>query len=200
MKQEKEIPYCTLCLVILCVTSNVCVLVGNLETSGAFRQMGVSAKGWSNVGTSMAYAFNHELDALMNHITVEMTQTVGHIANVTKQIDTMIMIVGQATDASLLEVASTPTLTGGNLSAHPALKAQMKQKITGTMRKVIDEQVGKVNSTLQKVIEAATPPYCKLANGKSVLARSFRQQSLSLVQPSILFRKALMRLWQNSKV
>jgi hypothetical protein len=158
MAAEKEIPFCTIFLVLGALICNTLVLVGNLETSASFQDMGSSTGGWSNVGQAMASSFDNELDTLMNDITIKLSAAVGDIAKVTTELDKMLSLIGNTTDKSLLEVAhkSAHIATNGK-NGDPMTIAEVKSQAMTAVSDIIKSEVGKINDLLQAMLKAASP-------------------------------------------
>jgi len=173
---EKEIPFCTIFLVLAAIISNTCVLVGNLETSASFSDMGSSTGGWSNVGQSMADSFNNELDTLMNDITLKLTAAVGDIAKVTTELDKMLSLIGNKTDTSLLEVAHTSVhaLKQGKNGTSMTI-AEVKSKAMAEVSDLIKGEVSKINELLQAMLKAASPALLQIGKWETSFGTKLQQ-------------------------
>jgi len=174
MVGEKEIPYCTIFLVIGAFAANVLVLMGNLDAAASFKTIGESTGGWSNVGTSMASSFKNELDVLMNEVDLSLTHAVSDIDHINSEIDTMVKLIGDNTDKSLLQLATDAThvvvkhrTNASDLPAFPGLghlpgkaQADMKaaqEKAMEEISAVVHKEVGRVNTLLLGFVKDLTP-------------------------------------------
>jgi hypothetical protein len=176
MAAEKEIPFCTIFLVLGALICNTLVLIGNLETSASFQDMGDSTGGWSNVGQAMASSFDNELSSLMNEIELKLTAAVGDIAKVTTELDKMLSLIGNKTDKSLLEIA--------HKSAHIATKsknsssmtiAEVKSQAMADVSGIIEAEVGKINVLLQAMLKAASPALLQIGKWETSFGTKLQQ-------------------------
>jgi len=123
---EKEIPYCTIFLVLGALTCQTLVLVGNMQASAGINAIGTSTAGWSNVGLGIAESFTGELDVVMTDVNSQLTQTISQLMTVSKTIDSVISVVGNATEAAGMGTVSLlATVDGGIPSPEAIAAAQM---------------------------------------------------------------------------
>jgi hypothetical protein len=176
MAADKEIPFCTIFLVVGAIVCNTLVLVGNLETSASFKDMGSSTGGWSNVGQAMASSFDNELDTLMTDITLKLTGAVEDIAKVTTELDKMLSLIGNKTDKSLLEVA--------HKSAHIAVKgkngtsmtiADIKSAAMADVSDLIKSEVSTINELLQAMLKKASPALLQIGKWETSFGTKLQQ-------------------------
>jgi hypothetical protein len=172
---EKEIPFCTLFLVIGAIACNTCVLVGNLMTSASFQDMGSSTGGWSNVGQSMADSFDNELDTLMNDITLKLTAAVGDIAKVTTELDKMLSLIGNKTDKSLLEVAHKSVHIAKQGNGSTMSIAEVKAAAMDDVSGLIKTEVSKINVLLQAMLTAASPALLQIGKWETSFGTKLQQ-------------------------
>lgn len=101
VKTEREVPYCTICLVVTCLICHTMVLTGNLTTANSIYNIGVSTEGWSNVGAGLGDAMVVDLDMKMSNITKTLSDAIAEITEVQHAIDTSFTVLGQLTGDSL---------------------------------------------------------------------------------------------------
>eukprot|EP00927_Polykrikos_kofoidii_P006596 TRINITY_DN1266_c0_g1_i1.p1 TRINITY_DN1266_c0_g1~~TRINITY_DN1266_c0_g1_i1.p1 ORF type:complete len:990 (-),score=220.63 TRINITY_DN1266_c0_g1_i1:81-3050(-) len=102
---EKEVPWCTVGLVVACLICHLLVLDGNLKTGESIGIVGKSAKGWADVGLSLADSFNEEIDDTMSNLTEGLTQAINMTAQLQEMLDIIIGVMGDQTDNALLQVS-----------------------------------------------------------------------------------------------
>jgi len=172
MVGEKEIPWCTIFLVLGAFISNVLVLVGNLEAAASFTNIGQSTGGWSGVGTSMAKAFDTELTTLMNDVTLSLSHAVADISEVRSELDMMLSAIGGKADASLLQLAKGASEVAVRHHANRTQAKQfpglpgvpipnpydmVKEAAMAEISDVVKVEVGKANTLLTGFLKAITP-------------------------------------------
>jgi len=96
--KDREVPWCTVILVVGALTCHACVLAGNLITASAMEEIGQSTKGWSRVGLGLARSFNAELDVQMAEMSEELLDSLGEISKVQGLIDSILTMVGGVAD------------------------------------------------------------------------------------------------------
>lgn len=171
MVVEKEIPWCTIFLVLAAFTANTLVLIGNLDAAASFHTIGQSAGGWSDVGTAMAKSFDSELATLMNEVTLSLSHAVKDINEVNNQIDSMVSEIGKKSDTSLLELAGSATnvalmqqagsTNAQQLPTQVAIQADdfalVKKAAMKDVKATVNAEVVKVNTVLRSFLKAITP-------------------------------------------
>jgi len=166
---EKEIPWCTIFLVLGAFVSNIFVLIGNLDAAASFTNIGQSTGGWSGVGTALADAFDKELATLMNNVTLSLSHAVADITHVNSELDMMISVVGGKSDASLLQLAHGAAEVAVRHHANRTHAAQfpgmpvfnpyamVEEAAKAEIAAVVKFEVGKANKLLTHFLKAITP-------------------------------------------
>jgi len=101
---EKEVPWCTVILCTLCMICHLLVLDGNLATAASINDVGLSSKGWSNLGLDMAATFGEEIDQVMSNLTEQLNDGIVQIIAMEEMLDFVIATMGDETEKSLLQI------------------------------------------------------------------------------------------------
>jgi len=109
---RKQVPWCSICLVVTVLTCHVCVLVGNLKTSAAMTQIGSSTSGWSQVGIGVGRSLDSELTTLVDDVAAKLVNVIDHISMVTDTLEMIVSVVGNATEESVASGTANATLMG----------------------------------------------------------------------------------------
>lgn len=96
VEKQKEIPYCTIFLVLASLTCHSLTLAGNLMMCQAVDAIGTGVGGWSKVGYGLGDALFDELDGAMRDTGNMLTTVVKEITEVSSEIDIMLSIIGHA--------------------------------------------------------------------------------------------------------
>lgn len=104
---DKQIPWCTLLLVAATITCNILVLIGNLDASNAFGDIGSSTGGWSGVGLGAGNAVDEQLTQEMSNVSTELTNMIIKIETIQTEVDNLISVAGGAADDANSDVADT---------------------------------------------------------------------------------------------
>mmetsp|Transcript_130732 Transcript_130732/g.212844 ORF Transcript_130732/g.212844 Transcript_130732/m.212844 type:complete len:1046 (-) Transcript_130732:133-3270(-) len=167
-KVEKEIPWCTVILVVSTLTCHYLVLQGNLSTSAAMQNMGASTGGWSRVGLGLARSLRDELDILMTNVTAMLTDAINQTVGVQEYIDVVVSMVGNVTDgaadkakkeaeAALLQISQEP----GKPSDTMATAKKLGETITSGVNGVIGNLISMLTTKLGEFLEAIKPALYK---------------------------------------
>jgi hypothetical protein len=169
VKVEREVPWCTIILVIAALTCHCIVLYGNIETSAAFRTIGVSTGGWSSVGTGIAASLREELNVILDGVEVKLIDALNQTLWVQDYIDMMISIIGNET-----EVAGTEVVEAFKMQAKTdkTVKTALIQVAAGTaatpwdllptailggLNQTITTLLGKITDQLEVFMDKLTP-------------------------------------------
>eukprot|EP00933_Yihiella_yeosuensis_P061235 TRINITY_DN6403_c1_g4_i1.p1 TRINITY_DN6403_c1_g4~~TRINITY_DN6403_c1_g4_i1.p1 ORF type:complete len:882 (+),score=170.98 TRINITY_DN6403_c1_g4_i1:75-2720(+) len=144
---KKEIPKCTVFLCIAALTCHTMVLVGNLSTSSMLGGLGKSARGWSDVGTAISYAMEHELNPAMEKVSAGLTQCLNVTAQIERGMDQMLAVTGSATDLALKKFDETQDVD----TFKSTLESLIKKVSTKAMAKV-SELVSMLMTVLKPVL------------------------------------------------
>jgi len=102
--RNREIPWCTIILVIGALACHSLVLLGNLNTAAIFDKLGHSTTGWSHVGQNLGHSLSNELDVVMGNVTSKLTDAIGQMVMLKSNIDQAVSIIGSSTDVTLSQV------------------------------------------------------------------------------------------------
>mmetsp|Transcript_56517 Transcript_56517/g.148628 ORF Transcript_56517/g.148628 Transcript_56517/m.148628 type:complete len:892 (-) Transcript_56517:100-2775(-) len=150
VEYKREVPKCTVFLVVGALTAHLLVLLGNLSTSGLLRDLGSSSSGWASVGTSLADAMHEDLDPALNAVGETLTASIGAVTQIEQGIDVMLSLSGSTTDSALAGLGINKTATSQEL-------AQMKSQLIAQLRVVASNLVVKVDALIQQFLELLKP-------------------------------------------
>jgi len=97
----RQIPWCTLFLVIGALTSQTFVLIGNLKTAAVMNEIGASTGGWSKVGVNIAKSLERDLDLVMENVSGMLLDGVKHVSFVQDALDGVLSLAGNVTDEAV---------------------------------------------------------------------------------------------------
>eukprot|EP00928_Gymnodinium_smaydae_P034783 TRINITY_DN2457_c1_g1_i1.p1 TRINITY_DN2457_c1_g1~~TRINITY_DN2457_c1_g1_i1.p1 ORF type:complete len:1058 (+),score=209.68 TRINITY_DN2457_c1_g1_i1:54-3176(+) len=122
---EREVPWCSLFLVVGAIICHSCVLVGNYKTASAMQVIGDSSAGWSRVGLGLSRSLRSELDVKMEELSEKLLDSLKEIPAVQNTMDTVLSLLGSAVDgpgtnASKDDGASMMLLQTSNGKAFPS--------------------------------------------------------------------------------
>jgi len=153
---EKEIPYCTIFLVLGALTCHILVLVGNLEASAGINSIGTSTAGWSNVGLGMAESFKNEMDDLMSDVTSQLTQTISQLMTVSKTIDSVISVVGNATEAAGMGTVSLLATVDGGIPTPEAIAAA-RNAVISQLTQFVEKVFARISDGMEMLLDKVEP-------------------------------------------
>jgi len=167
-KVEKEIPWCTVILVMSTLTCHYLVLQGNLSTSAAMQNMGASTGGWSRVGLGLARSLRDELDILMTNVTAMLTDAINQTVGVQEYIDVVVSMIGNVTDgaadkakkeaeAALLQISQDPSKPSDTMET----AKKLGETITSGVNGVIGNLISMLTTKLGEFLEAIKPALYK---------------------------------------
>jgi len=116
-KGDREVPYCTIFLVVGALTCHSLVLAGNIATSRAMRALGQSTHGWSTVGIGLADSLVEDLDHIMSSTTSILTSSIQHIQQFQGGLDAALGLTGGLSDGILALYAPAPAPSPPSLLA-----------------------------------------------------------------------------------
>mmetsp|Transcript_118553 Transcript_118553/g.382722 ORF Transcript_118553/g.382722 Transcript_118553/m.382722 type:complete len:898 (+) Transcript_118553:81-2774(+) len=143
---SREVPYCTVFLVVGAIVSHSLVLSGNLASARMLKELGSSTNGWANVGTSLSAAMQRELDPALTSVASLLTESIGVVSKIEAGIDIVLSTSGATTDAVLLEY---------NVSKHNA--TEFKADTMNMLQIYVDKLLGKVQILIDSFIQVITP-------------------------------------------
>jgi Ca2+-binding EF-hand superfamily protein len=178
--KDKDIPWCTMCLVVTVIALQSVVLYGNYKTGGAINAVGVSSGGWSGVGLDFSGSLHEELDEVMKNLTTKLTEAINKTLKVQSEIDQVLSLASDAAETVLggntTEVASL-LQTHGMESPEDALPGVIITSLNSVMTmlfsKVIDELNELFETKLKPVLEKAGELIQKFGNKIQDVIESF---------------------------
>jgi hypothetical protein len=93
-KLEREIPFCTIFLVLGAVIFQTITLVGNCKTGTALHNIGGSVSGWSLVGLGLSKSFGEELNTEVEKVQTDLTEAIVKIEKAEEDLDSLLSIFG----------------------------------------------------------------------------------------------------------
>eukprot|EP00927_Polykrikos_kofoidii_P076638 TRINITY_DN73702_c0_g1_i1.p1 TRINITY_DN73702_c0_g1~~TRINITY_DN73702_c0_g1_i1.p1 ORF type:complete len:1154 (-),score=255.18 TRINITY_DN73702_c0_g1_i1:77-3460(-) len=99
--EKPEVPWCALCLSLVCVLLHFMTLWGHLSAASAFSDLGQSSAGWARVGLSVSYGLDKELDAQLLLVEYNISNITKKIVEVESNIDGTLSTVGDGIDSLL---------------------------------------------------------------------------------------------------
>lgn len=108
---EKEIPFCTVCLVFCALTAHTLVLTGNIMVSNAFHEIGDAAYGWAGVGHGVGNSLKTELRDKLGNISSNIDDTITTLESLESSLNNISGFVGPIIDK--LEDKMSSTLGAG---------------------------------------------------------------------------------------
>lgn len=111
MAVEREIPYCTLFLVVGTLSCHLMTLVSNLSTATMLHGFGTSTHGWSDVGGSLATAMRTELEGDLDNVSDFLSKTISVSFKLESGIDMILSASGSFVDTALDDFNSTNNVT-----------------------------------------------------------------------------------------
>mmetsp|Transcript_125578 Transcript_125578/g.217722 ORF Transcript_125578/g.217722 Transcript_125578/m.217722 type:complete len:1021 (-) Transcript_125578:236-3298(-) len=167
MENEKvrQMPWCTISLVVLACTCQVCVLVGNMKTAGALEKIGESTAGWSGVGIDLSKSLRTELDEVMTNLTGMLTDTINHTLFVQDLLQTVLGLAGNATDSLMQSGATKAVLLLQEHVGSKALDQQPEPKeslgfaaaIVNAVNQVLDMLMVQVRQAIADLMKKIKP-------------------------------------------
>lgn len=162
--EQKEVPWCSVCLVTAIVLCQLVVLIGNMNIAGAFYGIGTSTGGWSGVGLDLAESLHYELDELMKNVTEKLTGAINETMQVQEMIDMLLGLVGSATeDVTGSNVTKALFLLQSQSIQHAVQHGYdppiggMAGLITGTTDQLLEQLMTKVSAGLDRLLEVIKP-------------------------------------------
>merc|ERR1740138_1369839 len=131
MATSKDIPRCTCFLFVCAITCHILVLIGNIATATMLNDLGTSASGWADVGSSVSNSLNKELVTAMASVSSALGDVITYVEDLETGVDTMISVVGSATDTALEHVDIR------NASAKEV--AEVKASVKSAVAKVLNK-------------------------------------------------------------
>jgi len=152
--QRRQVPWCTIFLVVLAMISHSLVLVGNLSTVKALNDIGQSTNGWSNVGLGLSRSLQAELDAVMLNVTRQLTESITQTVHVQELLDVVVALAGNATDgathANIVKEVALLQEAGPLVGIIPEL-------VTTALKRVLERLMQAVIDRLQKLLVILKP-------------------------------------------
>jgi len=149
MATARDIPRCTCFLFVAAITCHVAVLVGNIATATMLNNLGTSASGWADVGSSVSHSLNSELVVGMASVASALGDVITYVEDLESGFDTMISVVGSATDTALEHVDLS--------NASPQQVAQVKDSVKKAVAKVVSKSIAKVEELLNELLVLLWP-------------------------------------------
>jgi len=164
---KREIPWCTILLVVLATTCHVIVLIGNQKTATALEEIGGSTTGWSGVGLELSDSLHNELDVLMANLTAGLTACINATLVTQGLLDAVVAQIGSATESLLQSNAMEAVVllqehVGSDLSgANDAERAVALHGLQSIKTKAVDDMADKateqVIDALNELMDELTP-------------------------------------------
>lgn len=146
-KVDREVPCCTLVLVIGALFCHSLVLYGNLETGSAMSSIGTSTAGWSKVGIGLSRSFRGELDVVMGNITDKLSEAINQTMAAQTYIDIVVSLVGNSTE----EAGQKAAVLLQQPDATRTLPDTILDGVNQTMVMVMDKLTDELNLFMQKI-------------------------------------------------
>mmetsp|Transcript_127725 Transcript_127725/g.226319 ORF Transcript_127725/g.226319 Transcript_127725/m.226319 type:complete len:1124 (-) Transcript_127725:98-3469(-) len=161
--EQKEVPWCTVCLVLAIVSCHGLVLYGNMSTAASLTAIGTSTGGWAGVGLDLSTSLRAELDEIMKNVTEMITGAINQTLQTQNIIDLLVgltgstadQIAGDNTTKSLLQLQGQKAQRR-NGSASPDISA-MTGLVLGQIDQLLDQLMEKVNEALETLLVAIRP-------------------------------------------
>lgn len=145
----REIPYCTIFLVVGAVSCQTLVLLGNLGTAKLFGDLGNSSRGWAKVGTSLAGSLSLELDPAMGSVVRLLSDTISVAMLIEIGVDEALAVIGSATDAVLM---------GGLEGVGMGLDlADFRERLLPRLRPLVAGLLEEVKGQVRRLLELIEP-------------------------------------------
>jgi hypothetical protein len=148
---DKQVPWCSICLVTAILCCHTLVLCGNLETASAFSDIGVSTGGWSGVGLELARSLEHELESVLKEIAHQLTVAIGRIMAVQDVIDLVTGYQARSIDTIISSSATKSLLL---LESHGIMDNAHLDGVAGLVTKSMSSSVEKLAGSIRDQIKA----------------------------------------------
>jgi len=170
MATARDIPRCTCFLFVCAITCHTLVLVGNIATATMLNNLGTSASGWADVGSSVSNSLNEELVTGMASVSSALGDVITFVEDLESGFDTMISVVGSATDTALEHVDLS--------KASPKEVAEVKASTKAAVAKVLNKAMAKVEELLNEVLVLLWPSL----NQTSVWLSTFSEKIIDYLE------------------
>jgi len=148
------IPKCTIFLVLGTVVCNFLVLLGNNWTAQAFADIGTSTSGWSKVGRGIALSLNEEIDETMDKVTGYLIQGLEKVAEVQEQLDLVLSLVGNETEAAIQNSTELSLLDMHGPEKGLVLLQELHGKSKGDIEALTPLIITAVDQALNSIMES----------------------------------------------
>jgi hypothetical protein len=176
--KERDIPFCSCCLVLLIIVFHTMVMSGNMATASAFGSIGTSTKGWSNVGMGLADSLEGELEGVIKEVTSTLTEAIGQIMEVQNMLDFVVGFQSKSIDAVVSHNATKALVL---LQAHGimdvshlsnGLSGMVTQAMTTSMQKL----AGSIEAGIKKLLKLLKPALVQV--GKFIIKFGEKVQNI----------------------
>lgn len=151
-KLAREIPCCTIFLVLGAVTFQTLTLVGNCKTGDALFGIGGSVSGWSLVGLGLSNSFGEELNTEVEKVQTDLTAAIDKIKVAEGDLDSLLALFGVHIDAHVNK-------TVASLMQEDKLEGDPMAAIMGAVTSGISDipKLKEVNVLLVNFLNEITP-------------------------------------------
>jgi hypothetical protein len=147
---DKQVPWCTVCLVTVILMSHTLVLMGNLDTAAAFSEIGYSTGGWSGVGLQLANSLDIELEEVLKEVAHMLTEAIGEIMEVQTIIDMITGYQAKSIDSVMASNASKALML---LEAHGIMDNSHLHGVAGMISKSMTTSAEKLSGSIKESIK-----------------------------------------------
>jgi hypothetical protein len=150
--EKRQIPWCTIILVVLCLTFQTVTLVGNCKMASALKGLGTSVGGWSQVGLGLSGSMGNELADVVEDVQTGLTDALVMIEKAQGDLDELLELIG-------VKVTAATNKSVSMLMTQDELDADAAGSIIGTIMDAIEDvpKLNDLNGLLTKWLDQMTP-------------------------------------------
>mmetsp|Transcript_86202 Transcript_86202/g.238997 ORF Transcript_86202/g.238997 Transcript_86202/m.238997 type:complete len:1117 (-) Transcript_86202:109-3459(-) len=170
--RQKQVPWCTIFLVIGATICHILVLIGNCKTADAMNELGVSTGGWARVGKGVARSLQIELDHDMHEVSTWLVEGLGQLSFVQDSLDNLMVLIDNATgnfisepqDLSALPNKAVSLLQKQHEVRDPSVSVGLALVIGDAIHRALTAIVGKVSLVLRQFLEVIRPALVRMGD------------------------------------
>jgi len=150
--EARQIPWCTIVLVVLALFFQTVTLVGNCKMSSALNSLGTSVGGWSQVGLGLSNSLGFELADVVEDVQTGLTDALVMIETAQSDLDELLELIGDK-----VTVATNKSVS--MLMMQEKLDSDAAGSIIGTIMDAISDvpKLNDLNGLLTKWLNEMTP-------------------------------------------
>jgi|Transcript_76966 uncharacterized protein YukE len=150
--EKRQIPWCTIILVVLSVLFQTVTLVGNCKMSEALTGLGTSVGGWSQVGLGLSNSLGNELADVVEDVQTGLTDAIVMIEKAQSDLDELLELIG-------VKVSTATNKSVSMLMMQEELDSDAAGSIIGTIMDAISDvpKLNDLNGLLTKWLDKMTP-------------------------------------------